>query len=159
MSKSRKTLFIILGGFVLVCIVPVLIGVLYIPPVQRAATYGVTDKNKSALVIHNSTGEFYILSVDVKGGTADKFTDLIYNGEFKSYTLAPGAYSLTVRYSDHSSLSNLGFMEQYVDGVKLADFSVKKGRAAIFSLRGGDVRGVFYDPPVLENNSYALNPE
>jgi hypothetical protein len=155
--KSRKTLAIILGAVILICLVSLLIGALYVPPAQRAATYGVTEKDKSVLVIHNDTAEFYVLSVDLKGALTEKFFGPINQGDTKAYAIPPGAYSLTIHYSDHSSFSNMGFLEQYVDGVKQANFSVKKGRATIFSLRGGDVRGLFYDPPVLENNSYALN--
>ena len=157
--KSRKTLFIILAVVVLACTASLVIGALYIPPVQQAASYGVTDKTKSVLVIHNNTSEFYILSVDVKGEITHKFTGLISKGDTKAYILPPGVYSLTVHYSDRTNFSNMGFMEWYVDGVKLADFKVKKGRAAIFSLYGGDVQGMFYDPPELEDNSRELNSE
>jgi hypothetical protein len=151
--KSRKTALFVLAAVVLVCVSSLVFNAIYVPTVQRAATYGVMDKNKSALVICNNTSEFYILYVDVKGETTQKFTGVISKGDTKTYDIPPGAYNLTVHYSDRTSFSNMGFMEWYVDGNKLADFSVKKGRAAIFSLNGGDVQGMFYDPPTLEDNS------
>jgi hypothetical protein len=157
--KSRKTAFIILAAVVLVCVTSLVIGALYVPPVQRAATYGVADKNKSALVIRNNTNKFYILSVDVKGETIQKFTGVIARGDTKAYDLSPGAYNLTIHYSDRTSFSNTGFMEWYVDGVTLADFTVKKGLAAIFSLIGGDIQGMFYEPPALEDNSHEINSD
>jgi len=157
--KSRKTVLIILAAVVLICAAFLVFDALYIPSVQRAAAYGVTDKTKSALVIHNNTSEFYILYVDVKGALNHKFTGVIAAGDYKTYTLPPGDYSMTVHYSDRTNFSNMGLMERYVDGVKLADFTVKKGRAAIYSLKGGDVQGMFYDPPDLEDNSRELNPD
>jgi hypothetical protein len=157
--KSRKTGLIILAAVIVFCVSFLVIGALYVPPAQRATTYGVTDKDKSALVVHNNTSEFYVLYVDVKGEITQKFAGLIARGEYKAYILPPGAYSLTVHYSDRSSLANLGFMEWYVDGVKLADFTVKKGRAVVFSLKGGDVKGMSYDPPTLEDNSREVNTD
>ncbi|MDP2965227.1 MAG: hypothetical protein Q8N39_04205 [Pelolinea sp.] len=159
--KSRKTALIILAAVILACVAFLVIGALYVPPAQRAVTYGVTDKDKSALVIHNNTSEFYILSVDVEGEITQKFTGVILQGDYKAYVLPPGDYSLTVHYSDRTSFTNKGFgsIEWYVDGVKLTEFTIRKGRAAIFSLRGGDVRSMTYDPPTLEDNSREVNPD
>jgi hypothetical protein len=155
--RSRKTGLIILALIVLVCAAFLVIGVLVVPKSQRASTYGVTEKEKSALVVYNKTAEFYILSVDVTGEITHKFTGVVAQGQYKAYVLPPGAYSLTVRYSDRTTFTDPGFIEWYVDGVKLADFTVKKGRAAIFALQGGDVQGMFYDPPDLEDNSREIN--
>jgi len=151
--KPGRTALIILAIVVLLCVVIMVIGALYVPPHQRAASYGVADKAKSALVVHNDTSDFYILAVEVDGKITHKFTGVIMKGDYKAYVLPPGAYKLIVHYSDRTSFSNMGYMEWYVDSSALSEFTVKKGRAAIFSLKGGDVSGMFYDPPALEDNS------
>jgi hypothetical protein len=73
--------------------------------------------------------------------------------------LVPGTYNLIINYSDRADLTPSGYVDWYVDGVKLADFEIKKGRAVIFALKGGDVRGLFYDPPTLEDNSGEINSD
>jgi hypothetical protein len=157
--RSNKILFIILGAVVLACLAMFLADALIVPQAQRAATYGILDKNQSALVIHNDTAEFYILSVNVKGDQTSKFTGVIKEGDNSVNAIPPGDYNLVVHYSDRYDFSNSSYIEWYVDGVKMMDFSVKKGRAAIFSLNGGDVKGLLYEPPDLDNNSGKINAD
>ena len=157
--RSRKTALIILAVVVALCIIFLVIGALAVPKSQRASTYGVTDKESSALVVYNKTSEFFILSMDLKGETTEKFTGTISPGEFKAYPLSPGTYDLIIHYSDRTNFSSTSYIEWYVDGVALADFEVKKGRAVIYALKGGDVKGMFYDPPKLEDNTGKINPD
>lgn len=155
--RSRKIVLIILAVVISLCIIILAVGALVVPESQRASTYGIVDKERSALVIYNKTSEFFILSIDVKSGTTEKFTGTISPGEFKTYPLLPGAYSLIIHYSDRANFSTTSYIKWYVDGVALSDFEVKKGRAAIFALRGGDMKGMFYDPPKLEDNSREID--
>jgi hypothetical protein len=157
--KSRKIVFIILAFIVSLCIIISIVGAFIVPKSQRASTFGVTDKEKSALVVYNKTSEFYILAVEVKGEITHKFTNAIWPGDYKAFVLPPGDYKVTINYSDRTSFSPTSYIEWYVDGDKLADFTVKKGRAVIYALKGGDVKGMFYDPPTLEDNSRELNLE
>lgn len=153
--RKRRIFLFILGGFILVC--PGLLlasaDILFVPKSQLASTYGIMDKEKSALVISNRTDEFYILDVTVAGAQEQKFAELIPQGGVRTFEISPGAYNLSVHYSDRSSLDNLAFMTWYVSALKKADFEVKAGRAARFTLKGGDAMGIMYDPPDLEDDT------
>ena len=67
----------------------------------------------------------------------------------KIITLSPGVHTVSIHYSDHFDLSDLGFMEWYVSSILSKGFTVEKGRAVIFSLKGGSSSGMMYDPPDL----------
>lgn len=157
--RSRKTVLIILAVVISLCIIILVIGAFIVPDYQLASTYGIADKERSALVIFNKTSEFFILSIEVKGEIFKKSFEAISPGKFKTYILLPGEYSLIIHYSDLTSFSKAESVLWYVDGVKLADFKVKKGRAAIYMLKGGDVKGMTYDPPTLEDKSRSFDPE
>ena len=157
--RSRKTVFIILAIVVFICVAFLVIGALIVPKSQRASTYGIADKESSALVIYNKTSEFYILSIDVNGKTSEKIPGLIRPGNLKFTPCFLAIYKVFIHYSDRAKFSDSAYIEWYVDGLSQADFSIKKGRAVIFALMGGDVRGLFYDPPELENNTGEINPD
>ena len=112
----------------------------------RASTYGITDKEKSALVIQN-TSYFNILDVIITGDATTQWNELVTAQ--KVYTISPGKYTVSIHYSDHTSLDNLGFMEWYVSSIASSDFEVAKGRAVVFILEGGHSSGMMYDPPDL----------
>jgi hypothetical protein len=56
--RLKKTALIILAVVVALCIIFAAVGMLVVPKSQRASTYGISDKEKSALVIQNKTSEF-----------------------------------------------------------------------------------------------------
>lgn len=147
--KRRKILLITLGAIMLICASIILAGMLIVPENQQAATYGVTDKEKAALVIENRSSDFYILDLKVSGAHEQEFDVLITNGQQRTFEIPPGAYSLSVHYADRPSLDDLPFMTWYVSALKKAEFEVRAGRAARFRLEGGHTSGMMYDPPDL----------
>ena len=145
----NKKWIIVAGAAVVLCVACFLITAL--PPYlsYRASNFGVTEKGKSALVIQNKTSAFYILDVSITGDASQEWKQLIGKGAQKVFTLDPGAYTLSIHYSDKADLSDLGFLTWYVSAHKSAEFEVKKGRAMVFVLEGGDTMGMMYDPPDL----------
>jgi len=147
--RINKTILII-GGILLVTIIACLVFSYLTYDVGRSASrYGISDKTKSALVIENNTSEFYILGVSISGDQSQAWATIIPMGEEQVFSINPGSYQLKIRYSNHADLENLGFLTWYVDAQKSIDFGIRKGLAAIFSLEGGDVSGMMYDPPDL----------
>jgi hypothetical protein len=113
-----------------------------------ASTYGITDKEKSALVINNNSS-FFILGVEITGSAETWWNDLISYSSQKVYPISPGSYTVSIHYSDHTSLDDLSFMEWYVSSYVSDDFEVVKGRAVIYLLEGGSSSGMTYTPPDL----------
>ena len=147
--KINKTILII-GGILLAAIVACLVfSYLTYDVGRRASRYGITDKEKSALVVENNTNEFYILGVSISGDESQEWVTLIEMGQQQVFSINPGSYKLNIRYSDYADQENLGFLTWYVDASKTIDFGIRKGLAAIFSLQGGDVSGMMYNPPDL----------
>ncbi len=148
MSKSCKVILIVLGALVVACLAFTLISSLIVPKQYRASTYGVTDKSTSVLVLENHS-VFYILDVTLDGGTKKTWNEIATFEGHKIITLSPGTHTVSIHYSDHSDLSDLGFMEWYVSSNSSKEFTMEKGRAIIFSLEGGSSSGMMYNPPDL----------
>ncbi len=148
MSKSCKVILIVLGALVIACLVFTLISSLIVPKQYRASTYGIIDKSTSVLVLEDHS-VFYILDVTMDGGTKKIWNEIATFEGHKIITLSPGTHAVSVHYSDHSDLSDLGFMEWYVSSILSKEFTVEKGRAVILSLEGGSSSGMMYDSPDL----------
>ena len=145
---SRKTI-IVAGAAVLLCVVCLLITSISTHLSSRASNYGIDEPGKSALVIQNETSAFYILDVSITGQASQEWHQLIGKGAERAFAIEPGTYSVSIHYSDRTDLSNLSFMTWYVSAYKKAEFTIKKGYAAVFVLQGGRSTGIMYDPPDL----------
>jgi heme/copper-type cytochrome/quinol oxidase subunit 2 len=147
--RSNKTCLWIAAGLILLCAIIFLLSMVIVPRSAKASTYGITDKDQAALVIYNRTADFYVLDISLQDGTGKKLTNLIHRGDFGVFEIPPGEYSVIVHYSDEANLDNLSYMEWYVSSVIKKEIEVKAGRAVRFTLTGGDVSGMFYEPPEL----------
>lgn len=148
MSKSCKIILIALGALVVACILFTVISSLIPEKESLASHYGITDNEKSALVIKNDSN-FYILDVKITGSAEAQWTDLIGKSIQKVYPISPGKYTVFIHYSDHTDLDDLSFMEWYVSSIASGEFDVVKRRAVIYLLEGGHSSGMMYDPPDL----------
>jgi hypothetical protein len=148
MSKSCKFIlvaFLIIAGLIL--LFP-FINQLIITKNDLAYTYGITNEEKSALVIENDS-IFYIIDVKLTGDYEKTWKNLIEKEGKKVFEINPGDYSLSIHYSDHKSLDDLYHLEWYISSRETSGFSVSKGRAVVYSLKGGKVFGFTYTPPSL----------
>jgi hypothetical protein len=149
MSKTLKIILIVIGSLVGLCVVFVLISSQIVDKRYLASTYGVSDKNRSVLVVENSS-VFYILKVTLSGEADKTWEIIILPSDHLVKTISPGEYTIAIYYSDHQNLDSIGGFDWYVSSHKSTKFSVMKGRAVIFSLEGGHTSGIMYTPPDLE---------
>jgi hypothetical protein len=149
MSRSCKFVLIGLGVLVVLCLLVALFSSLIVKKEYRSSTYGVGDRNLSALVVQNNS-VLFILDVQLTGDADKTWDSLIRPASQKSFSISPGDYTVSIHYSDHEGLSSVGSLDWYVSSYESAKFSVAKGRAVIFSLEGGHTGGIMYTPPDLD---------
>jgi hypothetical protein len=147
MSRNNKILWGVVVLSILLCLVPCLYVVAIGDPAHRASTYGIEGKGKSALVIQNNTSDFYILDLKLDGEIIS--TEVVDEGDQVVVEIPSGKHELKIHYSDYRDLSTVPSFTFYVSSVLTENFSVSPGRAVIYSIDGGDVSGMFYDPPEL----------
>lgn len=147
MSRSNKILWGVVALSILLCVVPCLYIFVIGDPAHRASTYGIEGKGKSALVVQNNTREFYILDLKLDGEIIS--TEVVDEGGQVVVEIPSGKHELVIHYSDYRDLSTVPSFTFYVSSVLTENFSVASGRAAVYSIDGGDVSGMFYDPPEL----------
>ncbi len=145
MSRSNKILIGVAVFSILLCSVPCLYFGLVGDPAHRAETYVITDKNQAALIIQNNTSEFFILDLKLDGELISKEV-IMPKGRQGVVAIPSGQHELVIHYSDHILPPSFGF---YVSAVLKENFTVGAGRAVVYSIEGGDVQGMFYDPPEL----------
>jgi len=128
---------------------------LWLTACGKPAEFGVTDPNRAALVIRN-TSSFGVVAVELRSGTSDGNlaidTDKVREGV---YSLPAGHYVMIVRYSDGGPVSEArGSLESM--------FEVEAGDTIQFTLEGGDLHppgtdGIRFRPPLLTQESPQTN--
>lgn len=147
MSRSNKILWGAVALSILLCVVPCVYIFAVGDSAHRASTYGIEGKGRSALVVQNNTTEFYILDLKLDGEIIS--TEVVDRGDQVVVEIPSGKHELKIHYSDYRDLSTIPSFTFYVSSVLVENFSVSPGRAVIYSVDGGDVSGMFYDPPEL----------
>ena len=149
MSRNNKILIGVVVVSALLCLIPCMYFALFGDSAHRAETYGITDKDKAALVIQNNTSHFFVLDLKLDGELiSDKV--IMAKGTQGVVAIPGGQHELVIHYSDRINLSNIPSFEFYVSSILKENFYVAVGRAAVYSLEGGDAQGMFFTPPKLQ---------
>jgi len=146
----KKGWIIVVGVIILIAIITCIFAGIMGSRRQPASDFGITEKGRSALVIQNSTTDFFIWDVSITGEEEKKWVDLISQGEQKIYSILPGKYTVHIHYTDRDTFSNQEFLTYYVSDNIHKEFRAHEDMAVVFSLQGGRiVSEMYYDPPEL----------
>ena len=126
---------------------------------QKAAEFGVTDPNKSALVIQDHSENFFITATSYAntetGGLGQN--GAIADNKSATYTIEPGDYRLVVdaRWESLNITTNILITTnslKFADEKVSASFTVQAGDAIVYNLSGGAIYESLgkYSAPTLE---------
>ena len=126
---------------------------------QKAADFGVTDPNKSALVIQDHSENFFITgsSYANTGTGALGQNGAIADNKSATYTIEPGDYTLVVeaRWETLNITTNILITTnslKFADEKLTASFTIQAGDAVVYNLSGGAIYESLgkYATPTLE---------